>query len=43
MNLQQSSDVPELHQLLSVRDDRVVGIQDFPDCRSALIAGGMDA
>ena len=43
MNLQQPSDVPELHQLLTVRDDRIVGIQDFPDCRSALIAGGLDA
>jgi ketosteroid isomerase-like protein len=39
MNLQQESDIPELHQVLTVREDRVVGIQDFPDRRSALAAG----
>ena len=40
MNLQQESDIPELHQLLTLRDDRVVEIQDFPDRLTALAAGG---
>jgi ketosteroid isomerase-like protein len=41
MNLQQESDVPELHQLLTIREDRVVGIQDFADRRSAIAAAGL--
>jgi ketosteroid isomerase-like protein len=41
MNLQQPSDVPELYQLLTVQDDRVVEIRDFPDRTSAFVAGGL--
>ena len=43
MNLQQPSETPDLHQLLTVKADRVVRIQDFPDRETALAAGGLDA
>jgi hypothetical protein len=43
MNLHQESDTPELHQLVTVEEDRVVLIEDFRDRSSALSAGGLDA
>jgi hypothetical protein len=42
MNLQ-PSETPDLHQLLTVKADRVVRIQDFPDRETTLAAGGLDA
>jgi SnoaL-like domain len=43
MNLQQESDTPELHQLLTLEEERIVFIEDFRDRSSALAAGALDA
>jgi hypothetical protein len=43
MNLQQESDTPELHQLLTLEEERIVLIEDFRDRSSALAAGVLDA